>query len=848
MIIKKIFYVLIINIFFVMSSFSQNKEELVLLKNILLSIEKQHKVTFSFIEEEIAIFKVISPQKTLTLVEKLSYLSDRTKLEFKIISATYISVINNKNLDKPLCAFLLDYETKLPIISANISFKDIAITTISDENGYFELKNKLPNLILISHVNYENLLLKPEDLYKENCPKIYLKSTITELDEVVTQVYLTKGISKKIDGTYEIKPKKFGLLPGLIEVDVFQTLNQIPGITSVDETISNINVRGGTHDQNLFLWNGIRLFQTGHFFGLISALNPNLAQTIKVTKNGSSAFYGESVSSIVDISTHATSIENNAFSIGLNMINTDVYAKFKTSKNANLELSARRSHTDFSNSPTYKSYYNRIFQNTAVTNLNNNELINYANDEDFYFYDFTVQYKQKINSKIDFSFDAIAISNLLDLKESKKENNIVISKNSFLEQQSLGANVALKINWNKKTLTDLNFYGSFYEVSSENESIQNNQIFNQENTILDTGFRLKNRHQINTKLQFNSGYQFNEIGIRNFDKINSPLFSRKIKDVLKIHAIIAELNYTSENKKLKTTFGIRQNYVEELKTYLFEPRLQFNYSFSNLFFVEILGEKKSQVTSQIVDLQQDFLGIEKRRWILADNEAVPIIKNNQVSVGFTFKKNNWLLSLENFYKTVNGISSRSQAFQNQLEFEKINGSYSVFGTEFLIQKQLNKFTTWLSYSYTNNNYNFESYSTPVFPNNYELKHNIAMALIYDYKKLKIAVGSKWFTGKPNTTPLSNTPIFPTPENPEIVYNTPNSSNLENYFQMNFSGSYEISLSKKSQLLFGFSVLNLLDAKSIINENYRLNRNTNSIEQVNTFTLERTINTFLRYSF
>ena len=31
-------------------------------------------------------------------------------------------------------------------------------------------------------------------------------------------------------------------------------------------------------------------------------------------------------------------------------------------------------------------------------------------------------------------------------------------------------------------------------------------------------------------------------------------------------------------------------------------------------------ENKHQTTSQIVDLQQDFLGIEKRRWTLSNNE------------------------------------------------------------------------------------------------------------------------------------------------------------------------------------------------------------------------------------
>ena len=819
-----------------------------MLKNTLKNIEKDNKVTFNYIEDEIAFFFIVPPSKNLSLKQKLSYITEKTKLKFQFISDNYIAIINDKNLDKPLCGYLKEEITNQVIQFANIKILGTNNVFASDENGYFELQSKLPNDIEITHVNYEKLIYKPIDLYKTNCPILYLKQLTNELEEVVTQNYLTKGIFKKLDGTLEIKPKRFGILPGLTEPDVFETLKQIPGVSSTDETISNISVRGGTHDQNLFLWNGIRLFQTGHFFGLISALNPNLAQTIKITKNGSSPFYGESVSSVIDISTHSTNIEKTTGSLGINMINIDGYAKFKTFKSSNLEISARRSHTDIINSPTYKSYYNRIFQNTAITNLNNNELINYNNDVRFYFYDFTAQFKQKINSKINFSLDVISINNLLDLKESKIENATLISKNSFLEHQTLGANIAVKINWNKKSQTEINGYGSYYKITSENESITNNQIFNQENTILDTGFRFRNSYQINNKLKFNSGYQFNEIGIKNFDQINSPVFLRRIKDVLRIHALVGEIKYDSENQKLKTAFGIRQNYIEQLNEFIFEPRFQFNYAVSNSFFIEVLAEKKSQVTSQIVDLQQDFLGIEKRRWILSNNTTIPIMKSNQVSVGFTFKKNNWLLTLDNFYKSVTGITSMSQGFQNQLEFEKINGSYTVTGSEFLIQKQIKQFTAWLSYTYTTNNYNFKSFSTPVFANNFEINHTIGMALIYDYKKLKFALGSRWFTGKPNTIPSSNSPVFTTPGNPEIAYNFPNSSNLDDYFQTNFSGSYGFDVSKKTLLNFGFSVQNILDNKSTINQNYRINQNTSSIEQVNTFSLERTFNAFIRYSF
>ena len=843
------FLIVIFSLFvFVLPLRAQNKDKAVVLKNIFENISKKHNVNFNFIEEEIAVFKLIPPANSFTLQEKLNYISEKTQLKFEFISEKYISVINNQKLDKPLCGYLLDEETKEPIQNATLLVTGTNTYTITNENGFFELKTKSANTIEISHLNYKSELIQSSFLYVENCPKLYLKNITTALENVIAQTYLTKGITKKSNGTYEIKPKKIGQLPGLTEPDVFQTMQQIPGINATDESISNTSVRGGTHDQNLFLWNGIRLYQTGHFFGLISSLNPNLAHKINIAKNGTSAFYGDGVSSSVLISTHADSIENTKGAIGINLINADFYTKVKTSNKSNIEISGRRSYTDLVTSPTYTNYFNKIFQNTIVTNYFDNQNIKYNSNEDFYFYDFTAQYHQKIKQKTDLFVDILSISNVLDVLQTKTENSLTTSKYSCLEQQTYGINALLKTDWNAKNSSEISIYASYYNINSENESIENNQIFNQENTILDTGIKLQNSHILSDKFTFLNGYQFNEIGIRNVDIVNTPVFSRKIKEVLKNHALIAELKYRSANDKFNGRIGFRQNYIQEFSTFIFEPRIQLNYKFTPFFQLEIMGESKHQTTSQIVDLQQDFLGIEKRRWTLSNNEDIPIVKSNQASLGFSFNKNNWLLTLENFYKKVDGITSMSQGFQNQYEFVKTNGNFTVYGTEFLIQKQFKPITAWISYTFQENNYDFNTLNPATFSNNFEIKHALKSAIISDFKNIKLAIGAQWFTGRPTTFPSSSTPIYTDPETPTVGYQMPNSSNLEDYFQVNFSGSYAFNMGKKSKLNLGFSIQNVLNNKISVNQHYRINNNTNIVEQVNTSSLERTPNAFLRLSF
>jgi hypothetical protein len=827
--------------FTLFASFAQQGEKLVSLKSILESISQKEHIKFNYIDEEIVIFKLIPPPDSDKLTAKISYIENVTHLNIKKIGNDYYSIYNKRELDKPLCGIVIDSENGLPIDNVNVRITDTKVSSITNSKGYFQLPVVSPNTIEINHVSYEPLLINPLDLYVADCPKIKLKQLTKTLQEVVTQRYLTSGIYKKNDGSILIKPYKFGLLPGLIEPDVLQTIQQIPGINSVDETISNINVRGGTHDQNLFLWNGIRMFQTGHFFGLISAFNPSLAQSISVAKNGSSAFYGEGVSSTIDITSHSKFNEEIHNSISTNLISAEFFSKVKLTNKSNFTISGRRSLTDFFSSPTYSNYKDKVFQNTIITNLNSNQNIDFTSREKFYFYDITAQYEQQIGKKNTLYVDAISIKNNLFVNQY----TLATSKNSNLSQQNYGGSINWKTNWTNTNYSQVHAYISSYALTSKNESLESNQLLNQENKVLAFGVQLKNSHQITKSIAINEGYQFDETGVTNFDEVNLPFFSRKTIQVLKSHVAIGEGSYESENKETLLKVGVRANYFEKFKTFLIEPRLQFNQALTSNIRLEVLGEQKSQTLSQVIDLQQDFLGIEKRRWTLANDSSIPIQKSNQISLGFSFKNNSWLITLDNFYKKITGITSNGQGFQNQYEFINTKGDYQILGTEVLVQKGFGKFYTWVSYSYNDNKYLFKTLTPTQFLNNFELKHCVSWAGIYEWNSVKIALGCKWHTGKPFTEPTTTTV---TSSNPVIEYQKPNSYQLPDFFQLNISASKDWKFGKNSSLQTSISVLNLLNTKNCINRYYRINNKDNTIESVNSYALNITPNVNIKWTF
>jgi len=134
---------------------AQDKDKELLLKEILEKISIQHEVNFNFIEDEIASFTIIPPKNSISLLDKLDYITQKTQLKFIFISGKYISIVNNQKLDKHICGYLYDEESSEPIENASIHIKNTNNYTVSSNLGYFELQLKSTNKIDISHLNYE---------------------------------------------------------------------------------------------------------------------------------------------------------------------------------------------------------------------------------------------------------------------------------------------------------------------------------------------------------------------------------------------------------------------------------------------------------------------------------------------------------------------------------------------------------------------------------------------------------------------------------------------------------------------------------------------------------------------
>ena len=520
----------------------------------------------------------------------------------------------------------------------------------------------------------------------------------------------------------------------------------------------------------------------------------------------------------------------------------DAFGKIPLGKKTELQLSARRSVTDLIITPTYDQYFKRIFQDTDLTNQRGNNFI--SKDERFYFYDVTAKFLYNINKKDKLRFNFLTIYNKLDYQEQSIINDVSEQLNSNLTQRNLAAGIEYFRTWNSNFSTTAQVYLSNYDLDATNFDVFNNQRLIQENEVYDGGLKLHFNYNINNNLSMLGGYQFTEVGISNLEDVNNPPFRRFIKEVIRTHSIFNEIKFSSNSNLTNARIGVRANYIEKFSKTLFEPRVSFSQRFLESFRLEILGEFKSQTASQIIDLQNDFLGVEKRRWVLSNNDNIPIIKSKQISTGIHFNKNNLIISAETYLKDVDGITTRSQGFQNQYQFVNAVGSYRIKGVDFLINKHFNSISAWFSYSYSKNDYTFKELNFgETFPNNVDITHALTFAGTYSFKDFKFAIGINWRTGKPYTEPDTLAPTT----NKSINYNSPNSSNLEDYLRADISGTYTFKIGDTSDALIGFSLWNILDKTNIVNTYYTID-DSNIITKVENQSLGITPNVSFRVRF
>ena len=685
-------------------------------------------------------------------------------------------------------------------------------------------------------INQRYIIVKEKEKEKEK-----VLSGIQILDNILITGYLTKGIQKNKDATFTIKPKKLEILPGLIEADILESIQLLPGIVSLNETATGFTVRGGSLDQNRIIWDGINMYHKGHLFGMLSAFNPNSTSDVIFHNKGTHSRFGERVSSVIDISSMNSITDKFVVGIGVNGINVDAYLEAPIIEDKlSLQVAMRRSYTELFQSPSFNKIAKKVFQNTKIDNIENT-------NNKFNFLDYNIKLNFKLNENNSFYASTIYIDNSLDYLVRDQDLND--SYNDILAINNDGFSLGWDKKWNQNLSQNTQLFLSRYSlaynfISSKSTQMESN--FEKRNEIYDSGLSTEFGLDFNKVNNLTFGYQYvlKDVSYLFKETADLTIILDQDKTIVRSHSVY--LQYLYKNPKLfDISLGLRTNYYEELDAVRFEPRiLLFKDIFKNLK-IQLSGEIKNQIISEIDETVLSDLSLENKLWRLADGETFPIINSKQLSLGFLYSTEGWSFDVDAYLKQIKGKNALSLGFLNPNDSRFHKGEQSIFGIDFYLKKDFNYFKTWISYSFNDVISNYEGLNNNEnFISSINIRHSFTTSVAYKLKNFQIALAWNWRSGKPFTKSY----VSP---NDQFYYLGINTERLPYYHRLDISSTYSFNFSKKNKLKgkLGFSIRNIYNQKNLISREYIGNNNLeNSVEIIDKYSLEITPNFLFRITY
>ena len=856
------FKILIVLFFYCLCGHTQKEDSIakISLENALKYFQNKQEIKFSYDPEivkqlSLTISKAID-EISITHFTKL--IKEQTDYELqKIDNSNYILIQNTNTYT--ICGKLVDQVSNFELPQATI-LKNKKAISLSNTDGFFYVEAKQQDSITISYVGYMLKTISAKKLISNQCDTIYLTPKVEALNNIIIQEYLTKGIFKKEDASIYVSTKDLRILPGLVEPDVLQSAQLLPGVSSPTEDPASLYIRGGTPDQNLILWDGIKIYNTGHFFNQISTFNPYITNSVEVYRGGTSVQYGDRISGVVNISSDNDLTEGFKIGGGFNLTHADVYAKIPLSSKAGLLVAGRRSSTDIYNNIVSRNLNEKVFQNTRAT-LPQNDNENSDRDDLLNFSDTNLKFLWNPNTKNNITLSSILIRNTLDNFRNNQTDSISrFNTRDKLKTQNFGASLSWTKKYNASISHKLSLNTSLYEFDYNllfQRNTENFEFIHQlQNTLNDSGgefsldVKFKNKHHL--KL----GYQFTYNQIDNFmfttftNAFEEDEFDDTIVGTSTSHTLYNE--YIYDSKKTYLRFGLRNSLViNSNPRLLIEPRIFASTEILKNLRLTTSFELKNQQITQIDTFNSETNDIDgiaslpngDQLWVLAEGKGdedlkeLQITKSRQFTLGLLYNKIGWNIDLEAYYKDLNDTSFTTNFLllvANVTQDFFINSKEKRWGVDFLLKKRIQNYRFWLGYSWNTSAVSIPSIQKNIFPNNFDQTHVFNVSQTLKVKNFDFSLGWNYATGRPFTNFSNNTnsdDIAPITISPDGL----NSERFKNYHRLDASATYRFSFgsSKKTTGLLGVALRNIYNRKNEIGQEFRVVIDTNDNSEIET---------------
>ncbi|TFV97543.1 TonB-dependent receptor [Algoriphagus kandeliae] len=720
-----------------------------------------------------------------------------------------------------LTGIVLDRENSLPLPGASVFWEnDISSGVVSGLDGSFSISIlNLPAILKVSFVGYETSTreITAKDLDKPL--KFFLSPEELSLEEVLIQELRPDENLRSLEtGKNRVPIQTIKNIPALFgEVDLLRSLQLLPGVQTAGEGTTGLFVRGGSADQNLVQLDGAPVYNPSHFFGFFSVFNPDALSEVELYKGNMPASFGGRLSSLIDVSLREGNNSKIHGEGGIGTISSRLTLDGPLfSENSTFVISGRRTYAD-------------VFLGlSSDEDIRNNKLN---------FHDLSGKAVFRVGDR-----DRISVSSYQGRDFLGLDDQFGLGWSNWVSSAQWSRNI------DAQTFFDLEAYHSRYYYSLEFEDPDNG--FDWGSRLSESGVKgtwSQIRDKVQTYWGFHSQlYHFAPIELIPAPGASFDGISTNPKNGL-LNNVFAGASFEL-NSKLSVEGGLRGGFYNQLGSgvkYLYEgevpgpdveildsvrydrleniqfyqglePRLAFRYLINDRFSIKSAYNRNFQYV-QIASNSSAGLPID--RWILADSYVRPI-RSDQISLGFfrNFEENKWELSIEGYYKTLDGIidlrNGAQVLFTDNVETEILSGKGWSYGTEFLLRKNMGKTTGWLVYTWSRAWRKIDGISQgQAYNPRFDRPHDVTLVLNHEFSpKWSAGLTFVYTTGQAVTFPIGTYES----DNQQLPLFSPfrNQDRFPDYHRMDASITWKNdNKGKKWRGSWNFSIYNLYGRKN-----------------------------------
>jgi TonB dependent receptor/CarboxypepD_reg-like domain/TonB-dependent Receptor Plug Domain len=721
-----------------------------------------------------------------------------------------------------LVGYVKEKKTNEAISGAQVYIENTSKGTTTNTAGFYSIS--IPSGAYTLVVQYTGMNREKRRIlfYSDGKLDVTMEEDVISLKEVIIESERDANISSNQMGKSILDMKSIKNVPKILgENDILQVALTLPGVKSVGEGASGLNVRGGNADQNLIQMNEATIYNTSHFLGFFSVFNSDVIKTTELYKSGIPAQYGGRLSSILDIQMKDGNQNKFSGNGGIGPVTARLALEIPLVKErTSLILGGRTTYSDWilnqiplsTLKKSRASFYDLVGRLTHKFNERNSIAISYYHSGD--------QFKLGNDSLFSYSNNLVSLQwrtsfnrnlhSLLSLTHSEYAYHIDYQK---ILQNSFDLRFGIKesnFKW------DFNLYHGVHKIDfglhtklynlnpgyingKGIESLVKSDRVDDESG-LESALYASDNIEITPKLSLNLGLRFSSftaLGQRTILSYNANLPRENVSviDSNRYGKNKGIVNYAGPEYRVSTRYSLPR-----------QSSLKFSYN----------------RTRQYIHMLSNTVSVAPlTTWKLSDPNIKPQL-GDQISFGFykDIQSKNIEMSAEAYYKWFDNVIDYkvgSELILNKhIEQDVLQGNGKAYGIELFFRKKSGKLNGWFSYAFSrtflrmNSKFDFEKINNgSYYPANYDKPNDVTVVMNYKFtRRYSISSNFTYSTGRPITFPVGQ---YFLGGGYKISYSDRNQFRIPDYIRLdvgfNIEGNHKIK--KPFAGFWSISVYNIL---------------------------------------